>query len=423
MANLRSLWLSVFAVVALSPVMAQDSAALINALIRKGILSSQEAEDIRADLMRESNTVPAHAMAGNKSTDRLSVGMRMQIQYANLGTKVDGAAVKPVYTDHFFARRMYLTLKAGVGEGWGAQFTYDFAGGSYDDAIIIWEPRSDLKFDFGLRKVNSAYEERRSSGDLRAIERSGVTRYFVESNNGRRLGAASYRIGAFMDGKRELNDQFTVVYGGAITSPERNETFTLASSAGDNTNNHVAAFANLGIVAKLPENAGTWAAGVGYGWEPDQGGFGTANLGKGFDLNLYSIYFDATVGRFNLLAEYLTADVQRGSGLAGNPDSRPHGFFVQPAMFLTDKFELVARYQWLDSDHRGVVPGDVIRSAPGATVMNKFHEFYGGFNWYFRAIDARLQLGGIYGVTNDTITGATAKAKTTGVRSQLQLQF
>ena len=148
-------------------------------------------EDIRADLVRESNTIPAHAIGGGKSTDRLSVGMRMQIQYANLATEVNGAAFNPVYTDHAFLRRMYLTLKAGVGGNWGATMTYDFAGGSYDDAIIEWKPTHDLSFNFGLRKVNVGYEERGSSGNLKSIERSGVTRYFVEANNGRRLGAAS----------------------------------------------------------------------------------------------------------------------------------------------------------------------------------------------------------------------------------------
>src|ERR1043165_3663482 len=75
----------------------QDSAALVNALIRKGILTNQEAEDIRAELVQESNTIPANAFAGNKSTDRLSVGMRMHIQYANLGTEIQGTPINPVY--------------------------------------------------------------------------------------------------------------------------------------------------------------------------------------------------------------------------------------------------------------------------------------------------------------------------------------
>ncbi|MDO8541808.1 MAG: porin [Opitutaceae bacterium] len=402
---------------------AQDSAALINALIRKGILTNQEAEDIRADLIKESNTVPAHAFGGGKFTDRLSVGMRMQIQYANLGTEIRGNPVKPVFTDHAFLRRMYLTLKAGVGGNWGAQFTYDFAGGSYDDAIVIWEPSREMKFNFGLRKVNVAYEERSSSGNLKSIERSGVTRYFVESNNGRRLGAASYRIGAFFDGKREVTNTVGLVYSAAITNPERNETFAGASAAGDNTNNHVALWGSVGITGKLAGNRGTWIAGVGYGFEPDQGGFGTANRGRGFDLSLYSGYFDMTFGRFGLLAEYLTADVQRGRATPGNGDAWPRGFFIQPSFLLTDTVEAVVRYQWLDSDHRGLTLADVVRSAPGGVVMDKFTEWYGGLNWYLRALDLRLQLGGIYGETKDTVAGAPVKAKTVGVRSQLQLQF
>src|SRR4051812_7082624 len=123
---------------------AQDGGALITALIRKGILTNQEAEDIRADLIRESNTIPAHAIGGGKSTDRLSIGMRMQVQYASLDTDVKDAAFGPVATDHVLLRRMYLTLKAGIGGNWGATFTYDFAGGSYDDAIIEWKPTNDL---------------------------------------------------------------------------------------------------------------------------------------------------------------------------------------------------------------------------------------------------------------------------------------
>ena len=94
---------------------AQDSGALIDVLIKKGILTNQEAEDVRADLVRDSNTVPAHAFGGGKSTDRITIGMRLQSQYANIGTEIKGNPVNPVPTDQAFLRRMYLTLKAGVG--------------------------------------------------------------------------------------------------------------------------------------------------------------------------------------------------------------------------------------------------------------------------------------------------------------------
>lgn len=399
---------------------AQDSGALIDALIRKGILTNQEAEDIRADLARESNTIPAHAFAGGKSTDRIKVGMRMQTQYASLDTEVRGAAFGAPATDHFFLRRTYLTLKAGVGGNWGATFTYDFASGGYDDAIVEWKPTNDLSFNFGLRKVNVAYEERASSGNIKAIERSAVTRYFVESNNGRRLGAASYRIGAFLDGKRELNTATNLVYSAAVTSPERNESFTGASAAGDNTSNRQAFWGNVGLAAKLANN-GTWIAGAGAGYLPDQGGFGIANLGRGFDLKIYSFFTDITAGRFGFMGEYLMADVEQGA--SATRGARPAGFFLQPSFLLTEKFEAVVRYAALDTDHRGVNLSDSLRSAPAGGVMNKLTEWYAGANLYLRGNDLKYQLGFVYGQTRDTVTGAPAEAKAIGVRSQMQLQF
>jgi hypothetical protein len=414
--------LALFGAMSAATLMAQDSGALINALVRKGILDAQEAEDLRADLVREAAAVlPQPAFGGGKSTDRLSVGMRAQLQYAGLDTDVRGAAVDPVATNHFFTRRMYFTLKAGVGGNWGATVTYDFAAGGYDDAIVEWKPTFDHTFNFGLRKVNVAYEERASSGNLKSIERSGVTRYFVESNNGRRLGAASYRIGAFLDGKKELNSLTNFVYSAAITNPERNETFSLAAGTGDASNNAFAYWGNVGVAGRFAENMGAWIAGVGAGWLPDQGGFGTTNFGRGYDLQIYSAYFDAQRGPFGLLAEYLMADVERG--VSATRDARPAGWFVQPSVLLNDNLELVVRYQQLDTDGRGVNLGDVVRSAAAGPTMNKFDEWYLGANWYFRGNDMKYQIGGIYGKTRETVTGAPAQAKTVGVRSQMQIQF
>ncbi|MBI5771232.1 MAG: porin [Verrucomicrobia bacterium] len=402
------------------PLLAQESGALIDALIRKGILTVQEAEDIRADLVRESNTIPAHAFGGGKATDRLSVGMRVQAQYANIGTEIKGNPVRPVYTDQPFLRRMYLTLKAGVGGNWGATFTYDFASGYYDDAIVEWKPTPDLSFNFGLRKVAVGYEERASSGNLKSIERSGVTRYFVEGNNGRRLGAASYRIGAFLDGKKAINRNLNFVYTAAITDPERSDAFADASAAGDAATNHVAFWGTAGLAGKLASN-GTWVAGFGAGHMPDRGGPGNTNFGRGYDLSLYSTYFDIQAGRFGLMAEYLTANVERGVSLTR--DAKPAGWFIQPSLLLSESLEAVVRYQQLDTDGRGLNLGDVTRSAPSGGTMNKFDEWYAGLNLYLRGNDLKFQLGAFTAKSKETVTGAHAEATATGVRSQVQLQF
>lgn len=405
---------------AFAPTRAADSGALLDALIRKGILTNQEAEDIRADLVRDSNTIPSQAIAGGKSTDRLSVGMRMQLQYAHIDTTINGAAAKPVYADQPFTRRIYLTLRAGVGGDWGAQFTWDFASSYYDDAFISWVPDPNLQFNFGLRKVAVAYEERFSSGNLKGLERSGATRYFVEGNNGRRLGAASYRIGAFLDGRKEINSTTHLVYTAAVTDPERGETAADAASAGDSTTNRVALWGTLGVYGRLPEN-GYWTTGVGVGFQPDRGGWGTTNFGRGHDLTLYSVYFDLQAGRFGLMSEYLTADVERG--VSATRDARPKGFFIMPTLYLNETVEAVVRYTSVNSDGRGLQMGDVMRSAPSGGTMNRFDEWYAGVNWYLRGIDLRLQLGAMTGKTRETVAGAPAEAKATGARSQLQVQF
>jgi hypothetical protein len=399
----------------------QDSGALIDALIRKGILSQQEAEDIRADLARDAAAVvPAPAMANGRSTSRLSVGMRVQMQYAHLDTDIAGAAAQPAVIDHTALRRMYLTLRAGVGGNWGATITYDFASAGYDDAYIDWNPTRELTFNFGLRKVAVAFEERFSSGDLRGLERSSITRYFVESNNGRRLGAASYRIGAFVDGRKELGPAHTLTYGAAVTNPERNESFSTSAAFGDATNNKPALWAHSALVGRFGDGA-QWLVFGGVGHLPDQGGFGTANLGRGFDLTLCNAALHVTTPRAGLMAEFLAADVERGR--ANGSDATVRGFYIMPTLMLTETIEAVVRYAWLDSDGRGVTLNDVIRSSASGGIMNESTEWYAGANLYLRGNDLKFQLGAVRGKTRDTLAGAAAEAKATGVRSQMQIQF
>jgi hypothetical protein len=55
--------------------------------------------------------------------------------------------------------------------------------------------------------------------------------------------------------------------------------------------------------------------------------------------------------------------------------------------------------------------------------MNTFDEWYAGLNWYLRGNDLKLQLGGMYGKTKDTVAGAPAEATAVGARTQVQMQF
>ncbi|KXU36827.1 hypothetical protein AXK11_03260 [Cephaloticoccus primus] len=402
-------------------VLAKDSGALIELLVRKGILTSQEAEEVRADLLREAAEPPALATAGSSLTTRLRVSGRLQAQFASIGTDIAGTSADPAATNHFFARRLYLTARADLGPSWNSNLTYDFAGGLFDAAWVQYKGRA-FSVDLGLRKVNLGLEERTSSGSLLAIERSGVTRYFVEENNGRRLGAGSYRVGVFVDGKSPSGKFF---YGAAITNPERAVNSGAAASAGNGSRNQFALWANAGFSGRLGEalGGGSIVLGAGAGYLPDQGGRPT---GTGNDLAVYTVYADLrglAGGRLGLAAELLGADVERG--VSATRDAQPWGYWVQPSLKLSEPFELVARYSALDSDGRGVSLSDGVRSAPGGGTHDKLRELFFGGNWYLRGNDLKLQLGYVYGESRGAVAGGSSagKAKSQGVRSQLQLNF
>jgi phosphate-selective porin len=399
-----------------STVPAQDSGALLEVLVRKGIISDQEAEDIRADLVRDAAQPPAIATGGSSYTTRLRISGRIQAQFAGLDTGIENAT-DPASTNHFFMRRVYLTARADLGPDWNANVTYDFAGSLFDAAWVQWRKSEDLTFDFGLRKVNLGYEERTSSGSLKAIERSGVTRYFVEENNGRRIGAGSYRVGVFMDGK--VGNFF---YGAAVTNPERAVNFSSAAGVGNSSNNGVALWANAGYNGTF--EGGSYVIGAGAGSLPDQGGkTGTApfGVGTGNDLEVYSLYTDITAGSFGLAAEYLWADVERGA--SATADAKPSGFWIQPTFKFNEQLEAVFRYSHLDSDGRGVNVSDGVRSAPSGATHDKLSEMFFGGNWYIKGNDLKFQAGYVYGESEDTVAGLPAEAKVHGVRSQLQLNF
>ena len=417
MFNLKSKLLTLVAFILCAGIAsAQDRAPTIDLLVKKGIINDQEGEVLRADLARDAAAAVTSTISGGKSTVGLSIAGRIQVQYAGLGTNIDGVAANPARpTSHFFLRRIYLGAKANLGNGWTSSINYDFAGATFDEAKINWTQSDALNVDIGFRKVPFGLEEwYTSSGSLKAIERSPGTRYFVEGNNGRRLGAGSYRIGVYVGGKNDTG----LFYNFAATNPERNEDgIAGVNSAGNATNNNLAYWGNLGFVGKSGKDF-TCTLSASFGYLPDQGG---KVLGAGNNLTVYNAFADFAKGPLDLQLEYFGSNDQHG--VSATQSSKGSAWSVQPSFKLGEFWEYVARYTSVDSDGRGVNLSDGIRSAPGGGTMNNMSELYLGFTRFFRGNDVKWQLGYILGESNDTVTGTAAQAKTQGIRSQLQVNF
>ncbi|MBS0663391.1 MAG: porin [Verrucomicrobia bacterium] len=390
---------------------AQDNKALIDVLIKKGILNEQEARQIQKDLAKDNAAVDVSTSKG-KYLQKLTLSGRFQIQYAGLSTDIDGTSADPASTNHFFMRRMYLGAKAELGEGWSGNLNYDFAGSTFDAAFVQWKRSDAFVLDVGFRKVPFGLEEwYTSSSNLRAIERSPGTRFFVESNNGRRLGAGSYRTGVFLGGK----DASGFFYNVAITNPERDESAAGVTAQGTAATNAMSYWGNVGYAGKT--DGGTYVLSASVGVLPDQGG---RTLGVGDNLTVYNLFAQYTQGPFDLQLEYFGSDNQHG--VSATQDSSSTAFSVQPAYRVGD-VEYVVRFSSVDSDGRGLTTSDLIRSAPSGGTMNKLTEWFAGLNYYIRGNDVKWQVGYIHGESKDTVTGGPAKAKSDGIRSMMQLNF
>ena len=406
-----------------------DNQALINALVRKGILTDDEARQIAAEVAKSQSAQDVET-SGDPYVQKLALTGRFQTQYVGLGTRIGGGPANPASTEHFMLRRAQIGLAAQFAGGFSGVLTYDLSNTAFDKAFLQWNADPLLVVQAGLNKAPFGYEELASSGELRAIERSEVTRYIDEPSNGRRLGAASQRTGIFVGGAK---DGF--FYSAALTNPERNE------YSGDATNTAILVNGQGGVgnYGNGATNKFAYYATVGYGgaWEgggaegsyklgyetgflPDQGGPG-ATTGTGRNITLNGVFLDTTLGAFNLQAEWEQA--QDDAGVANGVSATPRGYWIQPSYRFTPQWEGVVNYSTINSDGRGVALSDVIRSAPSGGTMDKSSEWYLGVNYYIKGNDVKLQAGYVHGQSKDTVTGAPASAETDGVRSQVQVQF
>jgi hypothetical protein len=123
-----------------------------------------------------------------------------------------------------------------------------------------------------------------------------------------------------------------------------------------------------------------------------------------------------------------------GSTATTGLDSKPSGFWIQPS-YRFGQYELVARYGQVDSDGRGIQPGDLIRSAPSVATgltMDTMNDWYFGLNWYILGNDlkhdVKFQIGYTKATSKDRLVPAAApvgvkELTTEGVRAQMQINF
>lgn len=402
-------------VVSASALAVEDS-ALLNVLVKKGILTTQEALLLRDEMADESEKTVIDTVSGGKLTTALSIYGRVQLQHVNFSS--DGAGV--AHTNHFLGRRIRLGVKAQLGEHWVTDLNYEYGAQIIDRLLVAYLTEignTPVSVGFGIRKVNFGLEENKSSSRLKAIERSGTTRYFVEANNGRRLGAGKQRVGVFFDAYNAARSGKSTgfYYGVAITNPELPIGVAGAISAGTALTNEFAFWADAGYTGQL--DSVSYRIGAAGGYLPNQGG-PQALVGRdGSDLQVFSIYGDFKAGAFSLATEFLTSSMDDGAAVG--VDASPWGVWVEPSYMVSDNFEFTARASYTDSDGRGIRVSDGVRSARASLVGDNLTEVFIGFSYYILGNDLKIQTGYVRGWADKNGT----EEKSDGIRSTLAVNF
>jgi len=337
---------------------AASNDALLDLLVKKGVLSETEATAVAAELKEENKGVSFSAKG--KETVKLRFNGRMQGQYDSLAGEANGTDTPT--TNHFYFRRLFFGVKATLDNGFYAESVFDVAGEefAFDKANFGYKFDDKLDAQFGFQKVPFGFEETSSSSKLPTIERSAANRFFADQ-----IDFSSRHTGIHAQG--DLGAGFS--YAVALVNGAQGEGSKLWGSAeGDNA---------LAYFGRLQWESNGFTVGVDAG----AGSNSDSKLG-GNDVTAYTGYVNYKFEGLDLLGEYFHGDL----GDLGNVDA-----YSLRASYKINKFEPVIRYSHVEADDFDLDMDELIRRAPsgtdvlgsGANVGNEIDSFYLGVNYYY----------------------------------------
>ena len=283
---------------------AQDK-ALLETLVKKGMLTQQEA----AQIAKESVAVTPAA----KSTKSIKIFGGAQGWYNWSDASAKSGAINNGQTSGFTLRYVKLGVEADVGGGWTATVVTDFgtegASKNYLDKVVA---SKKIDYDYingtlqlGLRKVNMGYEQNMCDFGQLAIERSVAT-YFFTRDDGKNFGSRT--VGVFWDGN--ITQVEGMYYNLAVTSGvSEGGTDNFVTSAENSSS--LSFWAGMGYknVAEVKGESLAYDFGINFGYAP-QGATYNNQLNKKGSVWGINPYATANWRGFTVIAEYFLQQVE-----------------------------------------------------------------------------------------------------------------
>lgn len=406
---------------------AASNDALLNLLVKKGVLTHAEAAEVAAQVESQvaaevearvaaelesrvaaqiETQVAAQVAAQVESrvnagaaptftvgpkageTVKLQFSGRLHYHYDSLGMEDNGTDL--ARTNHFYFRRLRLGAKATHENGLFAETVVDFAENALaiDTAVAGFQFNDWLTGIVGYQKVPFGFEETTSSTKIKTIERSAANRFLVDY-----IDFAGRHSGLHAEG--DLGAGFS--YAAAVVNAAQGEGSRLLGAT--NADNDLAFFGRI-----------QWAGnGLTVGAD---GGVQANNSVVGDDVTAFTGYANYQYGGFDALGEYFWGDMGAAEEVNG---------YALRLSYRHGRFEPVVRYTWVKSDLFEIDTDELIRRAPnGGTVTggdNELSSYYLGVNYYYNK-SVSFMLG--YEVA-ETDSDTNDEVEVEGARARLQV--
>ena len=165
-----------------SPVLADTTEDLINALIVKGVLTKQEGNLLSKKAEAENNNSGkvkfkkggGFSIESGDGESNMKVAGRIQLDYRNFDSP-QGTSANSKAADGFDLRRAYLGVAGTFNKNYGYKFTGSFGSSTkLDEGYLEFKHIKKAKLRMGQFKMPMSLEERTSSRFLNFTERSYV---------------------------------------------------------------------------------------------------------------------------------------------------------------------------------------------------------------------------------------------------------
>ena len=344
-----------FALILLLPAFAsyaQSNDDLLNLLIKKNVITEQDADSVRADL--------ALKQQAQKDKTPPIIGIGKQLQVSGLiQTEYEGFQLPTKYNT-FLVHRARLDVKGNITDDWSYEVYTEFAGVNPKllDAYATYRITDYLKFTAGQFKVPFSAESLQSDADLDFIDRSQVVNALdargttdpLGNQNGRDVGIQLNGSFAKVNG-HYLFDYYLGLFNGQGFDETSNDLNNHKDFAGRLVFHPIT---NLTIGADFYDGKDNYIIAKAT----------TATNNKRDRQGLDAKY---VLGKLALSGEY-----DKGTDVATKKD----GWYGQATYFVwSDKLQLAARYDYYD-------PTEVTTSV-ASTATDATTNYIGGINYFF----------------------------------------